>query len=495
MKLANLATAAVFAVFLAAPLGSLAIKGLDPAAEKVVAVTELTSAQLLTPDDKYRNDVARRLVTNSPVGMDAIRTKNTLDFKVFGFVNTAQVISGERGWLFYKLGFKDGKCLSDRDIGVGLARIEAMRSIAGAVGIDFRVSVSPDKEVVYPERLGPAAEAAAGCKIRSSRRWRELAEASGSSVIDHLKVLGHSYTDDLLYLRTDTHWNELGKILSISQIAKVYLGIDLKAPPVPSGNALRNTDMTKNLLRVSYDEDFKIYEGFSKDELGNISGDRLPSALIMHDSFYNSAKPLLEGIFVKPKFLPFGATDAQVKAAFAERPAHILVNSVERELFPRVLGREISWTRGIGAAILDVNANAARECATSDAAKDSVTLKNMNELRAGDFEAGIDPQIYVKLPNQGRPCVRISFDTTVKQSGYALVPILNAANQYSAYFEGSVITLSDAPGSRDFAIILPEDFRGTVLRIDPIGANGPISKLRILTGFLPSIGAVSNQQG
>lgn len=491
MKLANLATAAVFAAFLAAPLGSLAIKGLDPAAEKVVTMAELTSAQIVTPDDKYRNDVARRLVTNSPVGMDAIRTKNTLDFKVFGFVNTAQVISGERGWLFYKPGFRDGECLSDRDIGVGLARIEAMRTLAGAVGIDFRVSVSPDKEVVYPEKLGPAAEAAAGCKIRTSRRWRELAAASGSSVIDHLDAMGHNYTDDLLYLRTDTHWNELGKILSISQIAKAYLGKELKAPAVASSEARRNTDMTKNLLRVSYEEEFKIYKDFAAGELGKISGDRLPSALVLHDSFYASAKPLLEGIFVKPIFLSYGAADfdAQVKAEFAKRPAHVLANSVERELFPRVLGREISWARGVGAAILDVNSSAARECAVSDAARDSLTMKNMTELKAGDFDAGIDPQIYIMLPSQGRPCVRVSYETSVKQRGSVFLPIQNN----SAYLEGFSLTFTDAPGPRDFGIILPEDFKGTVLRIDPIGANGPVSKLKIQTGFLPPVGPVPSQ--
>ncbi|MCR5855504.1 hypothetical protein [Mesorhizobium sp. J428] len=494
MKLANLVTAAVFAVFLAAPLGSLAVMGLDPAAEKAVSVVELTSAKLLMPDDRYRNDLSRRLVTNSPIGMDAIRVKNTMDFKVFGFVNTLQAISGEGGWLFYKPGFQNGACLSDRDISVGLARIEAMRALAGAVGTDFRVSVSPDKEVVYPERLGPAAEAAAGCKIRSSRRWRELAEASGSSVIDHLKVLGHRYTDDLLYFKTDTHWNELGKILSISQIAKIYLGEDLSAPSAPSSVVFRETDITKNILRVSYQEDYQSYRGFMS-ELDKISGDRLPSTLIVHDSFYGSAVPFLRGVFLNPKFLSFRATDfdAQVKAAFAERPGYVLVNSVERELFPRVLGRQISWARGVGAAILDVNASAARECAVSDAGKDSLRLKNMTELKAGDFEAGIDPQIYIKLPDQGRPCVRISFETTVRQKGSVFLPIQKPANQNGAYFEGFSLPLTDAPGPRDFGIILPEDFKGTVLRIDPIGANGRVSKLTIQTGSLPPLATAASQ--
>ena len=174
MKFANLATAAVFAAFLAAPIGSLALFGPHDMAEKVVTKKELTSAGLFVADDEFRNDVARRLVSNSPVGMDAISAKNSLDFKVFGFIHTSKAISGEDGWLFYKPGFLDGACLSDKDIGTLLARIELIRVVALGAGIDFRMSVSPDKEVVYPEKLGPAAEAAAGCKIVSSRKWRKL---------------------------------------------------------------------------------------------------------------------------------------------------------------------------------------------------------------------------------------------------------------------------------------------------------------------------------
>ena len=76
MKLANLATAAVFAAFLAAPIGSLALFGPHEMAEKVVTKKELTSAGLFVADDEFRNDVARRLVSNSPVGMDAISANN-----------------------------------------------------------------------------------------------------------------------------------------------------------------------------------------------------------------------------------------------------------------------------------------------------------------------------------------------------------------------------------------------------------------------------------
>ena len=63
-------------------------------------------------------------------------------------------VSGVDGWLFYKPQFNSGKCLSGEYLGRVLDGVTAMRTVAKAVGIDLRFSVSPDKSVVHPEKLG-----------------------------------------------------------------------------------------------------------------------------------------------------------------------------------------------------------------------------------------------------------------------------------------------------------------------------------------------------
>lgn len=493
MKLANLATAAVFAVFLAAPIGGLAVFGPHEMAEKVVTAGELTSSRLLVPDDDYRNDVARRLVSNSPVGMDAISAKNSLDFKVFGFVNTSQVISGERGWLFYKPGFQDGQCMTDRDAGVILGRIEAIRVIALGAGIDFRMSVSPDKEVVYPERLSPAAEAAAGCKILSSRKWRKLAEVSGSSVIDHFKVMDHDFTDDLLYFKTDTHWNELGKIRAFRQLVRELTGREISGMIRPSDTIAHRTDMPKGILRIHYEENTHVYNDYIEKELPKGYQDKIPDTLIVYDSFYGVSQDIIRRIFLNPAMVNFGNpnTHQKVREIFQKKPRRIVVNTVERYLHQRI-GGDLSWSGAVGQAIVRANEEAARGCPVSEAAKEDLTLKDLNELRAGDFAAAVDPQIHVKLPDHGRPCVRISFETTVKQRTFIHLPIRDPVNQNGPYFEGFSVTLTDSPGPRDFWIVLPEEFAGTTLRIDPIAANGLLSKLTVQTGSLRSISVTSH---
>ncbi|MFH1795075.1 MAG: hypothetical protein ABIK36_15945 [Pseudomonadota bacterium] len=488
MKLANLATAAVFAAFLAAPIGSLASFGPDQFAEKLVTAKQLFAPQLLAADDDYRNDVARRLVSNSPIGMDAISAKNTLDFKVFGFTNTPEVISGEAGWLFYKPGFENGKCLSDREIGFVLGRVEALRVIARAIGIDYRVSVSPDKEVVYPEKLGPAAEAAAGCKILSSRKWRKVAEASGSSVIDHFKVMGHDVTDDLLYFKTDTHWNELGKIRAFRQLVGELTGREIPGEIISNATSKYETDSTRNLLRVHFEEEKKLYNDYIDKNLPAESLNRIPKAVIIHDSFYGVSRDLISRIFLNPTLLTYGAPDLdrKIRDILATKPQLVLANTVERYLKQRVWG-DLAWTGAVGKAFIDSNAEAARGCPVHDIGKDRLTLKSLDETPSGDFAAGVDPQIHVRLPDDGRPCIRVLFGTALKQPTFVHLPIRDAVNQNGPYFEGFSLTLADSPGQRDIWVILPEEFAGTTLRIDPIASNGLLSKLKVQTGSLPPI--------
>ncbi|WP_179296106.1 hypothetical protein [Mesorhizobium sp. WSM4312] len=494
MKLANLATVGAFAAFLVAPVGSLALMGLDATAERAITLTELTSANLLKPNDEYRNDVARRLVSNSPVGMAAIRAKNALDFEVFGFVNTSQVISGADGWLFYKPGFQDGACMSEHDGGVMLAHVEALRMMAKGIGIDFRMSVSPDKEVVYPEKLGPAAAAAAGCKILSSRMWRRIAKTSGSSIIDHFDVMGHDATDDPLYFRTDTHWNDLGKLKAVKQLVFELTGRKIEGPILSSGQVMHATDMPKGLLRTEHEEAEALYDDYVSRKFPDDSDQKIAGTFILHDSFYGVSYNLLRRVFLNPIFVSYGMAniELEVRNALAKSPKHVLVNSVERYMLGRILFGELSWTGVLGKALLDANAKTARGCKMLNAAKDRLRFENLSEQPSGDFTAGIDPQILIRLPEHGRPCVRVSFETTSRQHTYIHLPIRDQINQNGPYFEGFSLMLTDEPGARDFWFVFPEDFAGMTLRVDPIYATGTLSNLRIQTGALPSSSPQSN---
>lgn len=184
--------------------------------------------------------------------------------------------------------------------------------------------------------------------------------------------------------------------------------------------------------------------------------------------------------------------ELEVRNALAKSPKLVLANSVERHMLSRILYGEMSWEGALGKAFLDANAKSARGCKMSDAAKDRLRFVNLSEQSSGDLTAGGDPQIFIRLLEYGRPCVRISFETTARQHTYVYLPIRDQINQNGPYFEGFSLELTDAPGARDFWFVFPEDFAGMTLRVDPIVSAGTLSDLRIQTGVLPPLSPASS---
>ena len=204
-RLVNWVAAVLFLGLLAAPLASFSV------AKRLPALGGTGVAHLLNANPGERDRVANILIGESPYGSRLIRLKNGCDYHAVRFVSTPEVISGEWPWLFYKRDFNNGKCLPETQYRSVLATIEAMRLVAAGAGIDLRVSVSPDKSVLYPDKLGFRATVAAECKLKSAAAWRAWARSNRSSVIDHLEALAKPAAEGIqVYDATDTHWNPLG---------------------------------------------------------------------------------------------------------------------------------------------------------------------------------------------------------------------------------------------------------------------------------------------
>ena len=252
--------------------------------------------------------------------------------------------------------------------------------------------------------------------------------------------------------------------------------------------------MPNRLLRIDHEEAEETYDDYVSRTFPDDSNQKIADTFILHDSFYGVSYDLLKHVFLNPLFLSYGNEniELEVRNALAKSPKHVLVNTVERNMLSKILHGEVSWTGVLGKAFLDADAKAAGGCKMSDAANDGLKFENLSKQPSGDFTAGVDPQILVRLAEHGRPCVRISFETTARQNTYVYLPIKDRVNQNGPYFEGFSLMLTEAPGARDFWLVLPEDFAGMTLRVDPIYSTGTLSHLRIQTGALPSFSAVSN---
>lgn len=218
MRALDAATAVIFALFLALPIGSAAVSGFSGFHRAAPDLAKVTPGQLVAPADDRRSAVVRAVITHSPIGGEAIRGKSQLDYLVFGNVSTSQVVSGEDGWLFFKEGFNGGNCLSAAEIARAIDDVATMQMVGSAAGVELLFSVSPDKVVVHPEKLGLRAGKIAGCKLESAAAWRSYATESKSGLIDHLSAMRERDTSLQAYLATDTHWNDYGKVVAMRQL-------------------------------------------------------------------------------------------------------------------------------------------------------------------------------------------------------------------------------------------------------------------------------------
>src|SRR5262245_49872102 len=114
MKRYDVISMVAFVSFMLGPLVSLALYGYSDQAESPPKWKDIDIRELIGPNDAYRTTLARKALSDTPLGMLAVTTKSTIDYDLLGFAETDQVISGKNRWLFYKPSFNGGTCVSER---------------------------------------------------------------------------------------------------------------------------------------------------------------------------------------------------------------------------------------------------------------------------------------------------------------------------------------------------------------------------------------------
>ena len=477
MRKIDVAAGVLFTVFMLLPGLSLAALGYSQWAERPPRWNSIDYRALVASSDGYRRDTMARILTFSPVGMASVFFKSYLDYRVFGFINSSKVISGRGDWLFFKSQFRDGKCRDPKDTARALHRTVAMQDLAAGIGIDLRFSVSPDKSVVYPDQLGARAGAFAGCKQESAYRWRVLARTINPELIDHYQAIAPYSRDQDLYFHTDTHWNPLGISYAMRQLAMAYVG---RQPPPPTKghlkHASRSTDLMR-LLRIDDVENFQLLKGYWRGPFREAFEEKLSGTMIIHDSFYNAARLPLKIMF--GDYIGLNLNKKIKEGVWKKLPRRILVNSVERGFFGRVLKSRFSWNSALGRAVVAHNMKAAAAC--TGAPLDDVRLSRITETATG-LLAKKNSQILFRLPEGGKPCFRISYKTDSKSPAQLFLPV--RGNSGDGFEPGMSIDFTDVGSNRALAIVLPESYAGRTVRLDPIINPGKISGFKIRAGTM-----------
>ncbi len=140
-----------------------------------------------------------------------------------------KVVIGKNEWLF--LGDKFANNVTRRIQGVSQQDLEWIRSTVQRLKLwrerfrangvkEFRVLVGPDKATIYPQNLPDWARPA--LPTRTDSLFDALADNGLDMVVDPRETLTRARKEhpESLYLRTDTHWNDLGAWIALDHFAQ-----------------------------------------------------------------------------------------------------------------------------------------------------------------------------------------------------------------------------------------------------------------------------------
>ena len=264
---------------------------------------------------------------------------------VFHTSGSDNVLKGQDGWLYYETTVDDflgNETLSDLQLAEIVSNLELVQTtLADVYGIDFVFTISPNKNSLYPEHMPALYEANA--ETRNSTRLRAMLAESEVAYVD-LYALFESQ-DEVLYHRTDSHWNNRGAAL-VNTALMTALGRD--SYDYSSCGSYTETDFLGDLLKqvyptvegsaaesLFYEEEIyyekeRTYttvdeiESNYDPEIETVNDEGTGSVVMFRDSFGNSLLPFVadefaEGFFSRANpFTVYEAVDRQADTVIAE---------------------------------------------------------------------------------------------------------------------------------------------------------------------------------
>lgn len=280
-----------------------------------------------------------------------------------GVSPTKSIVLGKAGWLF----FADDDALASyralhpftaEELEVWRRRMERRRDWLADRGIRFLVVVAPSKETIYPEFMPDALN-----RVRPTTRMNQLAaHLSAHSTVDVLDLsapLRRGKARSILYLRTDTHWNDRGALLVSQEIVGRLGEWFPRMRPLPesafaplthegwSGDLVAMLSLESRLseprleLRPLHARlarpagvDPPPAEAWRTASATEIADPALPRAVMFHDSFGVSLRPFLSEHFARIVYSS-GSGDwrRNFDAALVERERpHVVIQEIAERL-------------------------------------------------------------------------------------------------------------------------------------------------------------------
>jgi len=267
-----------------------------------------------------------------------IRLDNIARIIVMNSSTSNIVVIGKDNWLFTDVNesMADYRGLTHLSESQLAYTLEIVKSERDYLKVPLILVVAPNKESIYPEYMPEGIK-----KINNDTQLDQVLayfkENSDIKIIDLRPVLIKAKSERQVYRKNDSHWNSYGAYIAYREIigATGLTAHDLSDyKEVVSTNAYGN--QTGDLSRALKLEDmYPESEVINWYELKDVPSDKLPSALIFHDSFYTSTnlQSLMASHFEKVMEVRYGQlTLFSSKLVEDAKPSVVIYIMVERVL-------------------------------------------------------------------------------------------------------------------------------------------------------------------
>ncbi|MCA9801167.1 MAG: hypothetical protein KC777_04235 [Cyanobacteria bacterium HKST-UBA02] len=306
--------------------------------------------------DAYLND-------NVPMRSQLVSLRNLARLKFFNETQSTFVIAGQDGWLY--LGgtsinyFRNSYPYTDESLSTWVAMLEKRKTWLKDRGIDYLLVIAPNKSTAYPEFYPKKYN-----KVRPDSRCDQLLEKVGGSdyILDLRPAIARERekSKDLLYFKTDTHWNDLGALAGAREIVdrlkkrsdlfekatipevqfqtEEYSGdlarmLDLEGILSESTRAVKVVNPKARTIRDETSTSNTTSAGGKRILVSRTGDESLPKALFLRDSFTTAIQPYLSECFSESVY--FWQHDLSSKLIDAHKPDIVVEILCERLLMDK----------------------------------------------------------------------------------------------------------------------------------------------------------------
>ncbi len=231
--------------------------------------------------DNFIND-------NMPFKNELTALNSGINLKIFGTVQSSEVLLGRDGWLFHK-NARDSKAIDDyqglnhftrQEISALTEKLNKLYEILKNKGVELKIIIPPNKEQVYSKYMPDDIPVIDRGRVELMAEY--INANSDIKLIYPLQQLKRLTDTEDIYYKYDTHWNNLGALRGVQMILP---GFENATVTVTEDKPLMD------LANVS-----GIYNYIELDKYYDVAVDIRHSGknlYLLHDSFGDMMLPIL----------------------------------------------------------------------------------------------------------------------------------------------------------------------------------------------------------